>query len=201
LIILRFAVLGVVFLGRAAAQDYCSLVVDVTDSGDRPLTHVPVTVEEADGRTESSPTEKGEARFCDLGISQVTVSVGSPSDCTYAVVRNVPLLWSATRRIKVVYDNGICAVDEPPPILLCAVLLRFRGQNGNWISGVKFDPPLPRFLDLRSDSSGRAMIRLANREELHTATRKDGYISRGIDLSCSGNLTERERIVTLQKAP
>lgn len=195
----RFVLLITLALASAAAQDYCSLIVQVVDPNGNPISGVSVALQEATGRVESATAENGEARFCDLGVLGVAVSVGSSSGCQ-TVVRNLPLDWQLTRRIKMMYDRAPCLVDGPSPVLLCSLLLRFTDGSGRWISGVGFNPGVPRSPNLRSDSYGRAMVRMANREELHVTTAKEGYLPEVIDLQCSSNLG-RERIVTLRKSP
>jgi hypothetical protein len=184
----------------AAGQDFCPLVVHVMDPGGKLVSGVPVKVEEKSGRAVSSTVEKGEVRFCDLGVLHVTVSVGFPSGCNYTVVQNVPLVWSLTRKLDITYDEGVCRVDGPPPILLCAVLFRFADENGKWLPGVGFAPPVSRFPGLRSDSYGRSMVRAADGEEVHTSTDKPGYLPQVIQFKCSNNLSQAEQVITLQRA-
>lgn len=191
-------VVGVV---RIEAQDYCSLVVQVVNPAGTPVDRIPVTVEERDGRVESGSTEGGEMRFCGLGVSPVTVTVGASHRCNYTIVGNVPLAWMVTRKLKIVFDQTVCQVDEPPPILLCAVLFRFVDQDGKRIAGVEFSPLLPRFPDLKSDVFGRAMVRMANREEFQASAVKPGFAPEPIDVKCSSNLTDRERTIVLRKLP
>jgi hypothetical protein len=192
-----FLLLGGV--ARLIAQDHCSLIVQVVDPSGGVIAGVPVTVEEVNGRVVSSSVEGGEARFCDLGVSSVTVSVGASTDCDYTVVRNVPLVWGLPRKLRIVFDRTVCQVDGPPPTFLCSVLLRFIDEAGRWIPAVEFNPPIQRSPNLRSDSYGRAMVRMSNGEGLRTFTDKHGYLPERIDLNCSSNLTIRERIVTLRK--
>jgi hypothetical protein len=185
----------------AEAQDFCSLIVQVVSPEGTPVDRIPVTVEEKDGHTESGSTEKGEMRFCGLGVSPVTVTAGASHHCNYTIVRNVPLAWMVTRKLKIVFDEAVCHVDEPPPILLCAVLFRFVDQEGNRMAGVTFNPPPSRSPGLKSDAFGRAMVRLANREEFHSTAARPGLRPEAIDVECSSNLTERERTVVLRRLP
>jgi hypothetical protein len=183
----------------ASAQEFCSLTVQVVDPKGKIVAGVPVTVEEKTGRIESASGDGGEVRFCDLGVLPVVIRVGSPYDCDHTVVQNVPLTWGLTRQVRVIFDRMACLTDSPPPPLLCAVLFRFSDDKGSWIPGVEFKPAIQRFPNLRSDAYGRAMVRMANGEELHVKTSKDGYLPVAIDLKCSSNLTDRERTVILQK--
>jgi len=199
--ILRFLLVLMVGCVGAWAQDYCSLIVQVVDPSGNAASGVPVKVEEANGRVVSGTAERGVARFCDLGVLPVAISVGFPAACNEAIVRNVPLGWSLTRTVKIVFDRAPCLVDGPPPILLCALLLRFNDEKGEWVAGVGFKPRIERYPNLQSDSYGRAIVRMGKGEEIHAATDKLGYLPGVIDLKCSNSLLERERTITLRKAP
>jgi hypothetical protein len=181
----------------AAGQDQCPLLVRVMNPAGNLLSGVPVTVEEKDGRAESGVTNNGQVRFCDLGVLHVTVGIGSQYGCSYTKVQNVPLAWGITRTLSVIFDDMACRVDEPPPILLCAVLFRFKDDAGKWIPGVTFKPSLQRLPNAESDSYGRIMVRMANGEDLKVEAVKQGYLSEPINLHCSRNLLLREQTVTM----
>lgn len=83
---------------QTAPSGHCSLTVIVTDN-DRNEVEAQVSVLERGGRLTEKETEPGGARFCDLGILPVTVSVGLPNSCNYTVVHNVPLEWNETYKI------------------------------------------------------------------------------------------------------
>jgi hypothetical protein len=193
--------LVIIAASNASAQDYCSLVVSVVKPTGGQVSGVVVGVDESNGRSEAHISEAGEARFCDLGVSNVAVSIGRENSCGYVVVRNVPLVFGFTRRIGIIYDDTLCREDRAPPILPCQVLLRFRDQDANWVPGIRFSPPMPHLGIDQSDSSGRVMVGLAAGEQVHSVAGKEGYVSQPIDLACSRPFKERERIVMLQRAP
>jgi hypothetical protein len=196
--VLQIIFLAILSTASVAAQDYCSLIVQVVDPGGNKVSRVSVSAQEGGGRIVTASTEEdGEAHFCDLGVRGVTITIGVTIGCQ-TIVRNLPLEWRLTTKIKILYDCAPCLYDPPPPIFLCSVLFRFKDGGGNWISGVGFDPPAPRPRNLRSDSYGRTMVVLANGEVLHTRTMKEGYLPEAIDLTCSRNLLDRERVVTLR---
>jgi hypothetical protein len=197
----RVILLVAIAVSRGLAQDYCSLIVSVANPNGSQVSGVVVGVEEASGHSEAHISEAGEARFCGLGVSNVVVSVGRENSCGYVVVRNVPLAFGFTRRVGIIYDDMLCRGDRPPPILQCQILLRFRDQDGNWVPGVRLSPPIPHVSIDRSDSSGRIMVGMAAGEQAHSEAGKEGYVGQRIDLTCSRPFSERERIVTLQKAP
>ncbi len=184
-----------------AAAEFCSLIVRVTELGGAGVSDVPVTIQETGGRIESAVAESGEARFCDLGVLPVTVTVGSVSSCDQTVVHNVILAWGLTRMLKVVYDRAPCRVDGPPPILPCETLLRFVDENSKWVSNVGFNPQLPHGGDPRSDVYGRVMVLLAKHESFRGLAEKPGYKPEIIAIDCSAPMGERERTVVLHKAP
>ena len=181
-----------------SGQAFCPLVVSVVNLSGSPVSGVPVTVEEASGRTVREVTRDGVARFCDLGVSNVSVAVGASSDCNYVVVRNVQLAWLITKETKVMRDPVGCREDLPP-LLLCNVLLRFKDETGHWQPDVVFSVPIKRLAGARSDSFGRVMIALANHEDVHAIAVKDGFSPQTIDLSCPAASVEKERIVTLKR--
>jgi hypothetical protein len=185
-------------LAAAAAPDYCSLVARVVDSRDNPVSGVWAEAQESSGRTVSRMIEQGEVSFCDLGVSGVTISVGTGGCQT--VMRKLPLEWGLSLNIKLVYDPQPCRVDSPPPILPCAVLFRFSDASGRWLPSVSFKPVLPRSPDLRGDSYGRAMVRMARGEEIHTTTILPGYLPEAIDLKCPNQPPGPEVTIILRKS-
>src|SRR5947208_15002194 len=85
-----FAVLS--SLQGAIAADYCSLAVRVLSPDNRRPVEVPVSVREKSGRVVEKETTTEDVKFCDLGISPVTVTVGNDT-CNQVVVRDVPIEW------------------------------------------------------------------------------------------------------------
>src|SRR5437868_6342321 len=75
----------------AHAQDYCSLTVHVTTSDGHKPTGVPVTLVESGGHVEIGTTTAGEVRFCGLGLSTVTLTIGERNQCNEVVVHNVAM--------------------------------------------------------------------------------------------------------------
>src|SRR5271166_4987070 len=92
-------------------RDYCSLVVKIIDPQGR-RRDARITVEEKDGRNVIKEAETGEAKYCDLGIFPVTVTIGHP-ECNQVVIRNVPLTWDMTTNTTAIYDVKPCQVDSP----------------------------------------------------------------------------------------
>ncbi|MEW5980533.1 MAG: hypothetical protein AB1898_32510, partial [Acidobacteriota bacterium] len=127
----------------ALGEDTCSLhVIVVSPKGTEVEATVKVT--EKNGRVIERENELGGAKFCDLGISSVTVSVGGEGACNGVTVHNVRLRWATTTLVRVIYDWEPCSSDfPPPPVPLCRTLLRIRNSKEEWLSGaeVKVNTP------------------------------------------------------------
>src|ERR1700722_6017722 len=105
----------------ASAADYCSLTVEVrTPDGKRPEANV--TVLQHDGHELYQMAERGDARFCGLGLRPVTVKVGGDGTCNQVVVHDVPLYWEKEHHVKVVYDVMPCLVEPPKVRRFCTYL-------------------------------------------------------------------------------
>ena len=194
---------SILIVPTVSAQTYCSLAVEVVNSDGAKVSGVQVTVAERSGRLAFARTTNGEARFCDLGLYRVMVTVGSEGSCNHTVVSNVPLTWGITIRKRVEHDTRICTVDGPTPIFPCRILLRFSDESGGGLSGVKFLPPLPNSSDKQSDEYGRAIVMMKSAEHVETLAQRDGYATAPIDLTCRGRsgLIEDEQTITLRRIP
>jgi hypothetical protein len=183
----------------APAKDYCSLTVEVANGRGYKPTGVSVTLVEGNGRVESGTTKDGEVRFCDLGMSSVTLTVGGSDRCNEVVVRNIALNWGLERIVDVVYDREYCNVDELQTAG-CWVLLRFVDEQGKSISGVQFDPPIGKTRSVQSDGYGRAMVGVPTGEALVVNARSPSHNPERIELKCSAYSSTREMVVTLHGA-
>ena len=181
----------------ATAQDRCSLIVKVVDPSEHEV-EARITVKEQNGRLLRAENEPGGAKFCDLGILPVTVSVGSAA-CNQVTVQSVPLEWGHTRTTKVVYDRGPCLQDLPP-LALCHILFRFSDEEGKWLSGVSFDPPAKGAESATTDSFGRVLVNTSLGEQLQTLAKKEGYISQSVRLTCTRDILLTEQPMKLQKS-
>lgn len=70
-----YLVLAYSLAASALGQTYCSLVIRVVDYNDREI-NADIKVTEKNGRLTQQENEAGGARFCNLGIQPVTVTVG-----------------------------------------------------------------------------------------------------------------------------
>ncbi len=164
------------------ASEFCSLVVKVTDAKGRETDAV-VTVEEHDGTTVRRANESGGARFCGLGISPVTVTVGAP-ECNQVTVRNVGLEWGATTILHVTYDVEPCLVDAPP-VAACEYLFRFIAPDHKPVRGVSVTMNSPDNEVYAGDAYGRVHIAVTAPNELRATAEAPGYPPVSIHLPCN----------------
>src|ERR1035438_4036159 len=109
---------------KAAAGDYCSLTVQVSDGHGNKPTGVTVKLTEFNGRVEIETTKTGEAKFCDLGSSGVDLTIGEPDHCNEVVVRNVAMSWGVEKTVNVIHNRDYCNEDELTSVG-CRMFLRF----------------------------------------------------------------------------
>ena len=176
------------------AEDFCSLVVKVRDPQGAEV-EASVVVEERDGRKIEKENTPGGVKFCDLGITPVTVTVGSPS-CNQVIVRNVPLDWGETSLVSVVYDDRPCLVDAPP-VAACKFLFRFIDAQHNSINGVVLRTHTPYEETHKADTFGRLLIRIAAWQKLSGTASADGYEPAELRVPCITKNQRIEQYVTL----
>lgn len=180
----------------AHAAGYCSLMVRVMSPAGSAV-EARVVVREADGHLISNSTRQGTAAFCALGTTPVSVSVGDEA-CNQVTVRNVPLEWNKTRTLSVIYDEAPCQIDRPP-VAACAFLLRFVDLNRHPMAAVPFEALKPFPETLQADDYGRVLVRVAAGQELIGAARFTGYEPLRIDIPCTTDNIDVERVLTLRK--
>lgn len=181
--------------GDAAASEYCSLVLRVSDGhGNRP-DGITAKVVEQNGRVEIRTTERGEARFCDLGLSGVTVTVGNSDHCDEVVVRNVPILWGVERTVNVIYSRDGCNADEVRSAG-CGFLLRFLDSAGRPVPDVRLDPPDGE----QPDAQARVLVWMRTGQTLSETARSQGYLPERVELKCDSSPRRQEKLVTLRQA-
>jgi hypothetical protein len=186
--------------GRGAAQlaeGHCSLVVELRGPDNRPVSEE-VTVTEWDGRKTSLKAANGEARFCDLGIRPVTISVGD-AGCSQVVVRT-PVDWEETKTVRIVYDELPCS-QETPPLPTCKLLFRLLDEGGRPVLGaaVRFSAGRPGSRDYVADKFGRILINLPFGERLTGFVTVPGFRSKQVDIPCSPENRRSERKLVLEK--
>lgn len=169
----------------------------VVDLKNREVPEAPVTVEEQNGRIVTMENTRGGVRFCDLGLLPVTITVGSPT-CNQVSVRAVPLEWRETKTVKIIYDRGPCLRDLPP-VAACQILFRFVDEQGKWIAGVMFDPPIAGAEHPQSDHFGRMLVSIAAGTEIRAAVKRKGYRPDNVRLTCTRDLMFAERLIKLRE--
>lgn len=155
-------------------------------------------VQERDGRRVEQESQSGGARFCDLGITPVTVTVGAPQ-CNQVTVRNIGLEWGKTANVSVIYDNRPCLVDNPP-VAACQFLLRFVDAGRKPVAGVSVSTQDPGGRTEKADEFGRLLIRIPANEELRAVGTAPGYGRSEVRIPCSSENQRVERYVVLRRS-
>jgi hypothetical protein len=195
------------FMGPALqAAEYCSLIVKVVD-GRGYERSAPTVVKERSGRETvllDRDYQSGGFRFCDLGLSPVTVTVGRNGCPQGVAVYNVPLTWGTTRSIAVTYNDACHLADmatgwygSGPRYYSCDALFRFRGDHGEPISGVVMRPG-----PWRADSYGRVHVSMiSDGEPLIWTASAPGYKSIELGRACSKETPMIEEDLTMVPTP
>jgi hypothetical protein len=179
-----------------AAEEYCSLNVKVIDaSGREVLPGERIAVEERTGRNIERKYVQGGVRFCDLGITPVTLTVGLPG-CNQVVVRDVPLTFGEMVTSLVVADSEACSKAYPhAPIFGCSFLFRILGPSGNAVAAFIESPSFKKVL--QSDSAGRVMLHGEWNQEVQGTIRAAGYRPQDVLLDCTPENIRVERYITM----
>ncbi len=198
-VILLFLILG--GLRTAMAAPYCSLVVRVLSPDQRRPLEVPISVREGNGRILEKETTSEDVKFCDLGITPVTVTVGGDS-CNQTVVKDVPLSWNELYLLTITYDPEPCMPERPPaPIPTCQELLRVADTDGRWVekASIRFQDSIlsPR----ETDDAGRALVVLKNGERIQGIVISPGYVTKPFSLTCSRTQPVHEEMIKLTRSP
>jgi hypothetical protein len=187
-----FLCLGVIL----RAGDYCSLTVRVTDPAGREV-EARVSVEERNGRSLEHDNKAGGIRFCDLGITPVTVTVGDPN-CDQVIVKDVPLQWGRTSEVSVIYDRKPCLIDSPP-VAACQFLLRFVDSRRKPAGGVSLKIATPYEGTENGDNFGRILVRIPAGQDLRAVATLSGYRPAEVQIPCTRENQKLERYVMFEK--
>jgi hypothetical protein len=180
-----------------AQAEYCSLVVKVQDSKGVPV-DVRVHISKSDGSVlDELTSEDGTARFCDLGVAPVTVSLGS-ADCKLLTLRNVYPEWRTEKKLVVTYDPCHSEGGDAIPSRACHVLIRAVGQDGVGLPDARVTLNLPAKID-PTDRFGRAFFKLAHNVEVIGNVGKMGYINGHFSFRCVSDATAVDKVVVLKK--
>jgi hypothetical protein len=191
------------FLGglqAAIAADYCSLVVRVLSPDRRRPLEVLISVREGSGRVIEKETTSEDVRFCDLGITPVTVRVGGDT-CNQTVVRDVPLTWQEQYVLTITYDPEPCMPERPPaPVPTCQELFRVADTAGNWLEKASIRFQQPHLSPRETDGSGRALVVMKDGDHADGTVSSSGYITKPFSLSCSRTEPVHEEMIKLVKS-
>jgi hypothetical protein len=181
------------------AADYCSLAVRVLSPDNRRPVEVPVSVREKGGRVVEKETTTEDVKFCDLGISPVTVTVGNDT-CNQVVVHDVPLDWNEQYLLNVTYDPEPCMPEQPPaPVPVCRVLFRVSDSKGNWIEKASIHFRGSGLPPMETDRSGRALQVFNVGDRVTGTVDSRGFASKPFSVSCSRAEPLREESIKLER--
>jgi hypothetical protein len=165
-----------------ASNDFCSLVVQVTDPQGTPMRAKVTVVDSSLRRLPRKTGADGKVSFCDLGLRPVDVVVGE-GGCGELVVKSVDLAWGRSKLLPVVYAP--CWLDgEPPPTTACEILLRFSDERGEPIRGVSVKTQFGSH-DSLSDRYGRIRIGIGFDKTLEVTAVAPGFRSERLGVACS----------------
>ena len=188
----------------SVAEDFCSLKVLVVDPlAGLKLSDVSVAVQERNGTRVVELTKDGVARFCGLGISSVTLTVGANVAACQTIVRDVSLSWGIPAEIKVIRDMRQCQLNLDEGIVSlglpyhCKVLLRFLDERHAWIPDVTVGHVAGR-PSPASDRYGRVMLEYRSDQPGPVIAEKKGFFSENINLSCLAERQIQERLIILK---
>jgi len=187
-------------LGQAA--EFCSLAVRVLSWDLRHPGYVPVSVREKSGRVIQKFTtgQNENLLFCDLGITPVTVTVGT--DCNQTIVKDVPLNWTWGYQylLTVTYDSETC---YPGPLLhtpLCYELFRVADTAGNWIENASIQFQGDQFKAMSTDNAGRALLTSGVGKSVEGTISANGYQSKQFSISCPKLEGYHDQLFKLEKS-
>lgn len=171
-------------LCATVTQQECSLVVRVlTPDGRRP--RAPISVQEKNGRVHEEEQIGGDARFCDLGILPVTVTVGSDGICNQVTVRDVPISWHRTYLLTVTYDPMACVETLPAPVPVCTILFRVADSAGVWQPHAMIALSRADRKTLKVDGYGRATFVAKVGEQIRGSATAPGFVPAAFTVACS----------------
>jgi hypothetical protein len=185
----------------ADAEDYCSLSVRVLSPDQQRPVEVAVKVQEQNGRSVTKETTVADLKFCDLGITPVTVTVGSDA-CNQVIVRDIPLEWDEEYQLTVIYDVASCMIEAPaPPVPVCRALFRISDYKGTWLNKAVVRFTKSRRQPLATDGSGRALLTLKAEDRMTGIVESPGYYGATFNLACSPLNPLQELRLQLQPIP
>src|SRR5689334_4705056 len=134
---LAFAVL--VSCGFAPGADFCALTVTVVDpGGGRTTLPLPVALLDSSGSVvQRTILERGQASFCDFGLGDHSVVVGSDLSCSPVIVQHVRLVFGHHQNLYVVDNELECPGNWDGGSLNCGFYLRIRSETGEKLGGAE----------------------------------------------------------------
>lgn len=193
------------------AEDYCSLVVRVINTDGRELS-APTVVKDKAGRRVVKRDEDyrpGGFRFCDLGLSPVSVTVGRNGCSEIVTVQPVLLTWGVTKTISVIYDENACSELDKlwvgrrggPAGPSCDLLIRLVDSQHKPIPRASVRMGTSSGHTLKADQYGRVLVQIAYEDEFQGTAIADGYDSVELRQPCNRANRVADQYVTMSEAP
>lgn len=195
---LSLAALAIIFSSsRLLCQTEPSLLVTVVDPTGNEV-EADVTLTDTNGTQIKKENETGGVKFYGLGVEPVTVIVGKPP-CNQVTVRDVPLRWGDTVRLKVVYNVEDCLIDLPHSPT-CRVVMRVVDTDAKPIAGPTISITAPRQRTVTGDQFGRYFVAVPFGDVLSAEVNAVGMVSSSVRVPCVRDKQFMDSFVTLHRA-
>jgi hypothetical protein len=195
---LSLAALAIVlFASRVLSQAEPSLLVTVVDPSGNEV-EADVTLTDTNGTQVKKENDTGGVKFYGLGVEPVTVVVGKPP-CNQVTVRDVPLRWGDTVRVKVVYNVEDCLIDMPHSPA-CGVVIRVVDTDANPVARTSISITAPQRSSATGDKFGRYFINVPFGRVLLADVSAAGMVGSSIKVPCERDRQLVDSFVTLRLA-
>jgi hypothetical protein len=183
--------------GMSQVQPICSLTVKVVNPQNAEV-EAEIQVVESNGRTTILENELGGARFCDLGLLPVTITVGK-SACNQVVLRDVPLDWPGTKTVNVIYDIEPCFVTRVPS-KFCDVMIRVLDVGDRPLQEAKIHVSGSDKPPAKTDEFGRGFVPIATGAGI-IEIEHDGFVTGKLVINCDLKSPKQEQVIRLRAIP
>lgn len=187
--------LGILTAHVGMAHSHCSLVVEVVNPAGRNTPANVTVTEPATGRMHSQNADSGTARFCDLGILPVRVSVGHEA-CNQVVINNQQLSWGKTTTVSVIYDREPC-LNDPPATGGCSILLRIVDEHTVAVPGAVIS--IAKRSPFKSDQFGRVLVGITGATTHRAIVSGKGFSEAEVELQCKPVRKMSEQMIQLRR--
>jgi hypothetical protein len=191
------ALAATLFTFRLFSQVEPSLLVTVVDPSGSEV-EAAVTLTDTNGTQIKKENETGGVKFYGLGVEPVTIVVGK-SPCNQVTVRDIPLRWDDTVRVKVVYNVQDCLIDLPHSST-CGVVIRVLDADANPVAEPSISVSAPHRISANGDKFGRYFVNVPFGGVLLAEVSAPGMKGASIRTPCAGDRRLVDSFVTLRRA-